>query len=339
MQQRSFFARFPRPSVFAGEGIYRMDTVIKNMETDAEIRGKAYVHWKSWHETYPGLIDGDYLNALTLEKCENAAFRWRDNAIIAKDGGRVIGFATCGECRDEDVENAGEVVAIYLLSEYHGKGVGAKLMRAALERLPQKRIVVRVLKGNSRAIRFYKKFGFRFDGYENAVRPGIAATELRMVLERVSIEEIPVENAEEFWKLHIKYLVEDGIITDKEDIEYFSGEDYRGVIIGHMKRAEDKHRMVYFIADGKRVGAAQYNTYRSEDGKCFILDFWVFPEFRGDGMGRRCFYALEEYAKADGAKYFELNSEKEDSVRFWKSLGFLPNGRDEYGMPLFERRV
>lgn len=316
-----------------------MDIVIKNMETDAEIRGKAYVHWKSWQETYPGLVGEDYLRALTLEKCENAAYRWRDNVLIAKDGGHVVGFSVFGECREEGEENSGEVVAIYVLSEYYGKGIGAKLMRAALERLPQKRIVVRVLKGNSRAIRFYKKFGFRFDGHENAVRPGIAATELRMVLERVSIEEIPVENAEEFWKLHIKYLVEDGIITDKEDIEYFSGEDYRGVIIGHMTRAADKHRMAYFIADGKRVGAAQYNTYQSEDGKCFILDFWVFPEFRGDGMGRRCFYALEEYAKAGGAKYFELNSEKEDSVRFWKSLGFLPNGRDEYGMPLFERRV
>ena len=27
-----------------------MNIVIKKMETDAEIKGKAYVHWKSWQE-------------------------------------------------------------------------------------------------------------------------------------------------------------------------------------------------------------------------------------------------------------------------------------------------
>jgi GNAT superfamily N-acetyltransferase len=93
--------------------------------------------------------------------------------------------------------------------------------------------------------------------------------------------------------------------------------------------------MVYFTEDGRRTGAAQYNTYRSEDGKCFILDFWVFEQYRGKGMGHRCFKALEEYTKSDGAVYYEINSEKEDSVRFWKSLGFTENGRDEYDMPVF----
>ncbi|MBR0154296.1 MAG: GNAT family N-acetyltransferase, partial [Lachnospiraceae bacterium] len=67
-------------------------------------------------------------------------------------------------------------------------------------------------------------------------------------------------------------------------------------------------------------------------------DFWVFPEFRGNGTGHRCFEALQAYAEADGAKYYELNSEKEDSVRFWKSLGFVEHGRDEYDMPLLARR-
>lgn len=151
----------------------------------------------------------------------------------------------------------------------------------------------------------------------------------------ITVEEIPVENINEFWDLHMKYLVDDGIISDPEDIEYFSSEEYRGLIRDHMTRDADRHHMVYFAEAGRRTGAAQYNTYRSEDGKCFILDFWVFPQYRGKGMGHRCFQALEEYTKADGAVYFEINSEKEDSVRFWKSLGFTENGRDEYDMPVF----
>ena len=154
----------------------------------------------------------------------------------------------------------------------------------------------------------------------------------------IRIEEIPVEDIAEFWMLHLKYLIDDAIIDDEEDVAYFSGDEYRDIIKAHMTRETDKHHMVYFIDGNEKIGAAQYNTYQSEDGKCFILDFWVFPEFRGNGTGHKCFYALEAYTKADGAKYYEINSQKENSIRFWESLGFVENGKDEYGMPIFTKR-
>ena len=31
--------------------------IIKPMEREEEIIGKGYVHYKSWHETYTGLVD------------------------------------------------------------------------------------------------------------------------------------------------------------------------------------------------------------------------------------------------------------------------------------------
>lgn len=95
--------------------------------------------------------------------------------------------------------------------------------------------------------------------------------------------------------------------------------------------------MVYFVRDGVRIGASQYCTYKSEDGKCFILDFWVFPEYRGNGTGHECFHALYEYTKKDGAIYYALNYAKENSRRFWLSLGFFDNGTDEYGSPLMKK--
>lgn len=154
----------------------------------------------------------------------------------------------------------------------------------------------------------------------------------------IEIDEIPVERIDEFWEKHIKYLTEDGIITEPEDIEYFSGSEYRDAIKSRMLRNRDKLHMLYFLKEGERIGAAQFVTYQSEDGKCFLLDFWVFPEYRGNGTGRSCFYALERYVKKDGAVYFEINCSKQDSVRFWKSLGFVENGIDEHGVPLFIRR-
>ena len=80
--------------------------VIKPMESEDEINGKAYVHWKSWHETYPGLIDASCLEAFTLEKCVATAHRWSDNILVAKDGEKIVGFAGYGAYRDSEVVRA-----------------------------------------------------------------------------------------------------------------------------------------------------------------------------------------------------------------------------------------
>ena len=142
-----------------------MNILIKKMESDAEIKGKAYVHWKSWQEAYPGMLAQSYLDRLTLEKCEAIAYKWPDNILVAKDGENVAGFVGYGKYRNEELPNTGEVYAIYVLSKYYGRGVGEQLMWEALKQLSQyPKIAVWVLKENQRAIRFYKRFGYRFDG-------------------------------------------------------------------------------------------------------------------------------------------------------------------------------
>ena len=170
-------------SQFAGGTL--MNIVMKKMESDDEIKGKAYVHWKSWQEAYPGLVDQRYLDSLTLDKCEKTAYRWLDNIIVAKDGDSVVGFVGYGKYRDDELENAGEVFSIYILSEYYGKGVGYRLMKAALSQLTEyPRIAVWVLKNNQRAIRFYERCGYRFDGREEMLVLGSPVIEARMLLER-----------------------------------------------------------------------------------------------------------------------------------------------------------
>ena len=158
-------------------------------------------------------------------------------------------------------------------------------------------------------------------------------------MRKIQIEEIPVDRIEEFWEIHFPYLRDDVIITDEEDLLYFQSGEYRDIIKAHMIRSVDPHHMVYFVCNRIRIGAAQYNTYQSEDGKCFILDFWVFPEFRGNGTGHLCFEALRQYTSVDGARYYEINCDKEDAHRFWSSLGFVDCGVDEYEMPLMQLHV
>ena len=153
----------------------------------------------------------------------------------------------------------------------------------------------------------------------------------------IQIEEIPLKEIGAFWERHLRYLEEEDLLSDEEERAWFSGRQYRGILEEHMVRDKDRQHMVYFVQNGERIGAASYCTYQSEDGKCFILDFWVFPPFRGNGTGHRCFEALARHTTEDGALYYALNSTKEDSIRFWESLGFVLQGSDEQGLPLLVR--
>ena len=157
---------------------------IEAMLTPSDIEGKAYVHYKSWHETYSGLIDHAYLETITQEFCAGLARRWPEDTLVAKEGDKVLGFVCYGPCRDEDLESAGEVMALYVLKEYHGRRLGYELMRAAMAKLRgYKKLVVWVLKGNEHAISFYEKYGFQFDGTVKEISMGTPAKVLRMVLE------------------------------------------------------------------------------------------------------------------------------------------------------------
>lgn len=168
-----------------------MDIVIKPMESDSEIRGKAYVHWKSWQDAYSGLIDQTYLDNHTIDKCTDIAFRWLnkpDNhlaakVLIAKENDKVVGFVGYGACGDNILPETGEIFSIYILKDYYDKKIGYALMDAALEKLSEySKIVVWVLEGNHRAIKFYEKCGFQFDGTTKQIMLGTVVTEMRMIL-------------------------------------------------------------------------------------------------------------------------------------------------------------
>lgn len=161
-----------------------MSYIIKPMQTVDEIDRKGYVHYKSWQETYVGLIDSEYLYNMTEEKCKAIAHKWTDNILVAKDD-KVIGFVGYGKCRDDTLSDCGEIFAIYVLADYYGQKVGYELMNAAFEKLAAyKHIAVWVLKGNERAIKFYERYGFRFNGTEQEVKLGTSNTELRMIFEK-----------------------------------------------------------------------------------------------------------------------------------------------------------
>ena len=158
-----------------------MVITIKQMETPEEIEGKSLVHWQTWREAYDDLLPAEFQETMTLEKCRFFSQKYPENTLIAMDGKKVIGFISYGNYRDETIQ-AGEIIALYVLKDYYGKGVSKQLMHAAFVALDQfSEIYLWVLKDNKRAIAFYQKMGFTFDGQEQILKLGKPVKELRMM--------------------------------------------------------------------------------------------------------------------------------------------------------------
>ena len=140
-----------------------------------------------------------------------------------------------------------------------------------------------------------------------------------------------------FWEqLHSHHKRD--IFPDPEDenLKHFLSDTEYRVQIEHVhNRLQDRCYYLFFERNGQDIGFALPAIFTSEDGKCFILEFCIFPEFRGGGTGRECAAVLLEWAKEHGARYAELNyGGDERRLRFWKRVGFVENGVDEWGEPL-----
>ena len=158
-----------------------MKTIIKTMETPEEIEGKSLVHWQTWREAYDDLLPAEFQETMTLERCRFFSQKYPENTLIAMDGKKVVGFISYGNFRDEAIQ-AGEIIALYVLKDYYGKGVSKQLMHAAFVALDQfSEIYLWVLKENKRAIAFYQKMGFTLDGQEKILDLGKPVKEFRMI--------------------------------------------------------------------------------------------------------------------------------------------------------------
>jgi len=144
----------------------------------------AGVHVRSWQAAYRGLFPDAFLDSLSAEQ---RAARYTlgspdpsaPRTVLAVAGATVLGFATTGPSRDEDVREAGELYALYVDPPRWGTGVGRTLMRHAyanLRELGVQEALLWVLVGNASAVRFYSSEGWRADGARRLEDPwGIEA--------------------------------------------------------------------------------------------------------------------------------------------------------------------
>jgi ribosomal protein S18 acetylase RimI-like enzyme len=147
--------------------------VITRTATPEDAAAVAGIHVRSWQAAYRGLFPDEYLDGLRAED-RMARYTLGETGTghltttVAVDDGTLCGFATTGPARDDDVQGAGEVYALYVDPGAWGRGVGRLLMAEARIDIGRRRecseAVLWVLAGNRRAQRFYRADGWLPDG-------------------------------------------------------------------------------------------------------------------------------------------------------------------------------
>nr|WP_299923187.1 GNAT family N-acetyltransferase [uncultured Nocardioides sp.] len=85
-----------------------------------------------------------------------------DNLLAWAPDHRLLGFSSTGRGRDpDDALPPLEVMALYVRASSYGTGLGHALLDAAIG---DSAAYLWVLDGNARAIGFYERHGFAFDG-------------------------------------------------------------------------------------------------------------------------------------------------------------------------------
>ena len=138
-------------------------------EATAEDAGLiSHIYASSWRKSYRSLISADYLERLPDEYWVPSMRSWLDSgrleALMIYEDKQPIGCACYGRGRDEDHGDWGEIVSIYLLPEWMGKGYGKQLFEETMRRLQTQgftRFYLWMIRGNDRAAGFYTRHGFK----------------------------------------------------------------------------------------------------------------------------------------------------------------------------------
>lgn len=144
----------------------------------------ADLHLDVWEEAYAGLMPASVFEERRVRRDERVA-SWRtiiasgssDNLLAWSSDGTLVGFSSTSTGRDDPADGLPplELMALYVRASVYGTGVGHALLTAALE---ARDAYLWVLDGNARAIGFYERQGFAFDGVTKVEDVGV---ERRMV--------------------------------------------------------------------------------------------------------------------------------------------------------------
>lgn len=147
----------------------------------------AELHVATWREAYSHLLPEDFFteeharsrHQMWNHILGNPREEWRIR--IAESNGKIIGFAFSGPSfgpEGQELPRERQLFSIYVAAEHYGAGVGQALLDATAGDGPA---MLWVAKDNPRAVAFYRRNGFEFDGTEQTDPGAPKIVDARMV--------------------------------------------------------------------------------------------------------------------------------------------------------------
>lgn len=121
------------------------------------------IYESSWKYAYKDMIPQSWLDSIPAGQWADSINKTGMNSLVLIENSMMIGTASFCKSRWEKYSDYGEVVSLYFLPEYIGKGYGRLLLNKCIEELKQRgfrKVLLWVLEDNYRARKFYERNGF-----------------------------------------------------------------------------------------------------------------------------------------------------------------------------------
>lgn len=121
------------------------------------------IYEESWKYAYRGMVPDAYLDSIPAGRWSSAMDTEGRYSLVLLDGDKMIGTSSYSASRFQDSKGWGEIISLYLLPGYCGRGFGKLLLDEAVRGLKDlgfRDIFLYVLEENYRARNFYERYGF-----------------------------------------------------------------------------------------------------------------------------------------------------------------------------------
>lgn len=92
---------------------------------------------------------------------------YHSDYYILEDNHTLVGYVLIRRKMSLKYPNSSWIYDVFILPDYRGKGYGKALMKLAIEKCVEKRILIYVRDDNTSAMNLYKRVGFREIAMDN----------------------------------------------------------------------------------------------------------------------------------------------------------------------------